>query len=96
MARTAQVQRPAGAQSRGQIRLEIIMIKLPMDSYTFKRLRKGLKLDREQLSLALSLGPRHVERYEIGVYPIPDRTAKLMIMFARHGVPNDFLQEEAA
>lgn len=72
------------------------MITLPMDKDTFAKLRARLGLTRHELGLAISLNPRHIECYEIGKYPIPDRIAKLLIMFARHGVPRDFMRRAAA
>jgi len=71
------------------------MISLPMDKETFAKLRRRLGLTRDELAAGLSLGPRHIERYELGAYPIPDRVAKLLIMFVRHGVPKDFLRRTA-
>jgi transcriptional regulator with XRE-family HTH domain len=72
------------------------MITLPMDKDTFTKLRNRIGFSREELAVGLSLGPRHIERYELGTYPIPDRVAKLLIMFARFGVPDDFMRRITA
>jgi len=72
------------------------MIRLPMDKDTFAKLRRRLGLTQSELAIALSFEDRRIERYEKGFVPIPDRVAKLLIMFARHGVPRDFMRRAAA
>jgi len=66
------------------------MIRLPMDSATFLRLRKRLKFDREELALVIGVTEKQIRNYENGNRAVPEWIAKLVIMFARHGVPDDF------
>jgi DNA-binding transcriptional regulator YiaG len=72
------------------------MITLPMDKDTFTKLRRRLKLTRWELARAMGIHERNLERFEAGTSPIPNWHARLIIMFARHGVPNDFLRRTAA
>jgi transcriptional regulator with XRE-family HTH domain len=66
------------------------MITLPMKPRTFAKLARRIALQRAELAGALGLSTKHIQRYETGLRPIPESTAKLIIMFARHGVPDDF------
>jgi len=66
------------------------MITLPMDKKTFRHLREHTGLTRDEMAIALSVTERMAQHYENGTWPIPNKTAKLMIMFAKHGVPPDF------
>jgi len=71
------------------------MIQFPLSKRQFAELRNELGLDRGELANALGLSEKHIERYETGLRPIPELTAKLMIMYVKHGIPPAFMRRAA-
>jgi len=64
-------------------------IKLTADE--FSRLRQKMHVPTyEFLAHALGISWRQVMRYEAGDQPVSGPVSRLMVMFARHGIPSDF------
>jgi len=62
----------------------------PMSARKYRQVREALGLSNYVLHRKLGLSLAQVYRYENNRSPVSETVAKLLIMFDRHGIPDDF------
>ena len=70
------------------------MIELPLTKTSYVKLRERIGLDPYELAATIGMSDRQTRRWEAGHAEVPECVVKLLIMFARHGIPPDFRGKE--
>jgi hypothetical protein len=70
--------------------------KTPMSAQTFQRTLKklGLGVASQRTAAALGVGIRQCQRLAAGEQPVPPPLERLLKMYLKHGLPDEYLPKE--